>query len=305
MYAIAGRKEVRVRSRVVVSLQGGLGNQLFNLATGLALASANGRSLELDLSWFRGRQRPDFLSNYRRHPDVLSFPRVASTLGQRGRALGPVGYRKETLTAAVMRRLALNVDPLDELPGLGRRTWVRGQMFKPNWFSAHREELQGLLALQPEEAGLDPSLLEKIRRRGQRLVAVHVRRGDNVVEGNLNPVLQPEFFRSAMEACGFNSSTVLVFSDSPEWCRNQKAFSEWCVVDEVRPHVALWLMSQAEDFVLSPSTFGWWAAWLSAFPDKRVVVPAPFQPASEDQWKDLVLPGWHQHPGRFAQGTDV
>jgi len=36
------------------------------------------------------------------------------------------------------------------------------------------------------------------------------------------------------------------------------------------------LLSGCTHFVLSNSTFGWWAAWLSGAPGKNIIVPEPW-----------------------------
>lgn len=287
-------------TKVVVPVAGGLGNQLFILASGLALARANDRDLVLDFSWFNGRQRAAFLNDYRRQPEILKFPNISASFSLQN--TGPLTIKQQLsrARAGVMKRLAVDLDSLTTIPLLGKRRWVRGLMLKPHWFSQYRPELQRLLSIQDHGKSQDYLELLQRRKSGGRVIAVHVRRGDSVVQGNLNPVLRPEYFRSVVNALGIEDRQVVVFSDSPKWCATQEAFQGWHVADEPRPHVALWLMSQADDFVLSPSTFGWWAAWLFDSPEKRVIVPVPFQPASPNQWRDLIMPGWITHPGNFV-----
>jgi hypothetical protein len=51
-------------------------------------------------------------------------------------------------------------------------------------------------------------------------------------------------------------------------------------------------MAYCDDFIVSPSTFSWWGAWLSENEDKLVIYPNPYNEDSEDIWKELPQRNW-------------
>lgn len=122
------------------------------------------------------------------------------------------------------------------------------------------------------------------------ITAVHVRRGDNVNEGewkaNYHPAPTLSYFNSALELLGETEGTVVAFSDDPDWCAgnltNVKVFrGGYPMPKEHEPEywrtvptdwIDFFALCGADRFVLSNSTFGWWAAYLSESQD--VIYPA-------------------------------
>jgi hypothetical protein len=86
---------------------------------------------------------------------------------------------------------------------------------------------------------------------------------------------------------------ILVCSDDIEWCKEQEFFADdrFLMNDTIEkyshqcqegdgqfrnslvPYTDLCLMSLCNGAILSPSTLGWWGAWLQKSNDKKIVVP--------------------------------
>ena len=113
-------------------------------------------------------------------------------------------------------------------------------------------------------------------------VAVHIRRGDFFSSSkNLHSVCTPIWYKLALskiqEKCKiFNT---VVFSDDPAWVVSSGIFdSDVCVFSEPIPdEQVIAYMHTADHFVLSNSTFGYWAALLAEYRNSRhSLVVAPF-----------------------------
>jgi superfamily I DNA and/or RNA helicase len=81
-------------------------------------------------------------------------------------------------------------------------------------------------------------------------------------------------------AAKVTNPTFFVFSDDSKWCEeNLKNLKNVCFVEkELAHHGAdnsdyLQLMKACKHFIISNSTFAWWAAWLSTNINKTVVTP--------------------------------
>jgi hypothetical protein len=145
------------------------------------------------------------------------------------------------------------------------------------------------------------------------VIFLHVRRGDNIGREDYHPVLSFEYYKKALEQ--FNSDVnVLVCSDDVEWCKEQEFFNEdrFLMNDTVEkyshqcqegdgqfrnslvPYTDLCLMSLCNGAILSPSTLGWWGAWLQKSNDKKIIVPQNwFGPKlSMNDTSDLIPEEW-------------
>ena len=71
--------------------------------------------------------------------------------------------------------------------------------------------------------------------------------------------------------------TVIIFSDDPDWCKEQDLFEDdrFLVAEGNDSYTDLCLMSLCTDFIIANSTFSWWGAWLSKSMNKTVYTPDP------------------------------
>jgi len=116
-------------------------------------------------------------------------------------------------------------------------------------------------------------------------LAVSVRRGDYLQHADF-PVMSAEYFNSAIKEY-FDSAkdmTVVVFSDDIAWCKeNIKGYESIVYVDDYdepelysrlgKAFTDIFLMTMCDHYVISPSTFSWWGAWLSHNWKAKVVAP--------------------------------
>lgn len=128
-------------------------------------------------------------------------------------------------------------------------------------------------------------------------VIVHIRRGDYVTPANLkyHGILTPLYYRAAMarmrEIIGDNTR-FLLFSDDIEYCRITYPESDVMCVDESDEMITLHLMSQFNHYIISNSSFSWWAVYLGE-PGKTVIAPDRwFGPAGPQDFQDIYEPGW-------------
>lgn len=113
--------------------------------------------------------------------------------------------------------------------------------------------------------------------------AVHVRRGDYLEEQwswlRVNFHIEDHvngYYARAMAQFP-KTATAMVFSDDPEWCKQQTIFKGDRVVfapSNISPLQTLHLMSRCKlGCVTANSTFSWWGAWLNDCSYKKMVMP--------------------------------
>ncbi|MCZ0860829.1 alpha-1,2-fucosyltransferase [Methanocorpusculum sp. MG] len=113
-------------------------------------------------------------------------------------------------------------------------------------------------------------------------VCIHVRRGDYVQNKDVNDMVGVCGLMYYIKGISYISQNIsnpifFVFSDDIEWAKNNLTFPSEPIFMPMseRGIDDLHLMSRCKHFIISNSTFSWWAAFLStASPNKIVVAPS-------------------------------
>ncbi len=115
------------------------------------------------------------------------------------------------------------------------------------------------------------------------LVAIHVRRGDYVEDEkskNIHLVCDVNWYRSAWNKMQSKiiKPQAIVFSDDLEWAKRELNLSGNVVFNDTDLSAPAWVdmanMSQCDHFIISNSSYSWWAAWLGKKKDKVVIAPS-------------------------------
>lgn len=136
-------------------------------------------------------------------------------------------------------------------------------------------------------------LTDDFREHG---VVIHVRRGDYMLPDKIpfHVVTTPTYFERACSQMKEKDSSAkfLVFSEDLDWCRSQSFFADATFVDEPDECIALHLMSHYRHYIISNSSFSWWATWLNT---PAITVFAPdrwFGRWGPQDWQDVYEPSW-------------
>ena len=127
-------------------------------------------------------------------------------------------------------------------------------------------------------------------------IALHVRRTDYISNSANHPPCPLSYYEKALKHFD-DDREVIVFSDDPEWCKEQELFSDdrFMVSENEDNRMDLCLMSLCSDFIIANSTFSWWGAWLSTNKDKKVIAPVQWFGTGytkDHDTSDLIPDGW-------------
>ena len=284
--------------KLYVHLSGGLGNQLFTFASGLALSKKCSRDLVIVDSWYSGSQRGVSFEEHRRTFDLFEFEpikkgfRKANWLEKRILALLQKAHFDKGIDLRKLRVKIVDGDVID-LRTLPNNTQILyGYMQNPQIFESIRAEIQTLVKLPLNQQLEAEDQIKQYKTNGNRLVALHVRRGDYAHPDSFGCLLTSKYFANALSKFDLSRSTVLIFTDTPEWCKADAFLSRFQIIEEQSATVSLVLMSLCDDFVVSASTFSWWGAWLNSEKSKKVVAPLPYNEFDDKVWENLVEHSW-------------
>ncbi len=275
---------------IKVILRGGLGNQMFQYAAGLAVAKRNNDRVVLDATYLNDRfPRRQF--TYRHYDlDVFAIEPVFARLSNiseqiplpgvwLGADLALAMAEDRFGTRFIKERKAYVFDP-DVFRAGPRGAVLWGFWQNPRYFKDIEEGVRSAFTFREPLAGEAARIAGEITNTNS--VAIHVRRGDYTLPkyrgtyGDTNTA----YYRDAIDRIRgrVKDPVFFVFSDDPGWCReNLKIEGSVTYLDRssAGPKDAfhLRLMSLCKHNIIANSTFSWWGAWLNRNPEKTVVAP--------------------------------
>lgn len=274
---------------IYARLHGRLGNQMFQYAAARALATRLGVAFTLDtrravhkgegiltrvfdLEWDAPAQLPPA-----QHERLLAY------YAWRGLGLAPKMYRE--------RGLGFN-PAFDTLPD---ETYLHGYWQAEQYFAPIADDIRAAFVPRHPMSVQNTEMAGRIAAGPS--ISLHVRRGDYLTVG-AHGLCDQAYYEAALErvADGLDTPTVYVFSDDPQWAKDNLPLPfEKVVVDFNGPdtdYEDLRLMSLCQHNVLANSSFSWWGAWLNQNPDKRVAGPKDWFSDPKLSNPDILPQGW-------------
>jgi hypothetical protein len=264
---------------VIIKLQGGLGNQLFQYALGRSLMEI-GNEVVFDKSFFSNNikytNRPFSLEMFKLNPEI-KIENSPQSLG----ILKKIFYRLDN-DRRVRYVKSFLTNP---------NNYMEGYYNSELYFRDIREQLLGELVLKERSAAYIE--MEKLIAETPNSLVIHARRTDYLTSTGFT-ILDENYYKKALEL--FPPETkIFAFSDDPEWLRAALDRPVYVVSGKgFTDYEELSLMSQGKNFIIANSTFSWWGAWLSSYENKKVVAPLHWF-TSKLWWRanrDVVPEGW-------------
>lgn len=141
-----------------------------------------------------------------------------------------------------------------------------GYFQSERYFRDYREEII---------SAFEPAFGKYKKRSGW--VAIHVRRGDYLENGNLFNSPSIDYLTECiMHFIKLGYKNYLVCSDDMEWCLrwlNKELFGVNFEYHQGTEFEDISDMKDCEHMIMSASSFSWWAAWLNENQDKIVIYP--------------------------------
>ena len=128
-------------------------------------------------------------------------------------------------------------------------------------------------------------------------VCISIRRGDFVTNPEFSKkfnVCDKTYFENAVKLMNkkINNPVYIVFSDDIEWCKENLNFGKNMFFEDGTDPVweKLRLMYSCKHFIISNSTFSWWAQYLSRNKNKVVIAPSKWN--NSGYTKDIYDEKW-------------
>jgi hypothetical protein len=290
---------------VIVKLQGGLGNQLFQYAAARSLAARLRTEVKADLSFLLDRSIPNIVF---RDYDLSIFPGITlprATEDEVNSLKQPLG---SGIVGKILSRLIKPNRYCREkgfkynrrIETLSDPVYLNGYWQSEKYFLRDEALIRQNFAFGPLITPGAAELMKHIQQ--ENAVCINVRRGDFVSHAQSSEMLGFVGMDYYEQAIGlFNSRFpdchYFIFSDDIDWCRdNIQTGRPTTVVSHqyAGPKFAdyLQLMTACRHFLIPNSTFAWWAAWLSKGTDKLVIAPKTWFTDKRFDSSDIVPGSW-------------
>lgn len=296
---------------IIVRLEGGLGNQMFQYAIAKHLSFINNTDIRVDLSNFdktiytnnstwRGFRLNVFKLNVTtaNEKDIRtvknSEPDFFEKLKYRLMRLKSIPYyRKSEIYESKLFHFDKNI------LNARKDVYLVGYWQSPRYFSAIRNQLLQDFQLRELPSEKNYPFLSALHN--QNAVSVHIRRGDyasNPEYLKIHGLCPVEYYQRAIEyICAKTSYPVFYFfSDDMEWVKQNLKIKHPAVyvsgTPEGKDHYEMYLMSLCKHNIIANSSFSWWGAWLNTNAGKIVIAPKQWMGDANIDTADLIPANW-------------
>jgi hypothetical protein len=289
---------------VIVQLNGGLGNQLFQYAAAKSLSLHHNVPLKIDISSFQRRDLPEL--EVPRDFELYNFTGVGDktfSLSKEENEEIISFLKKKSLTKLLPnhRRKIYSAPFYHFDPNFfksKKNIFLRGQWQSEKYFLPYQEFFKEALQLKPEL--IQQSLPTAGKLRSINSVSVHVRRADYLRKQIIlewHGVMGKEYYKKAFKILDqkIGAYKVFYFTDDPQWVRQELlCLKEGEIISESTSshYEDFFLISQCGHNIIANSSFSWWGAWLNANPEKVVIGPENWFNQGPKDTYDIMPGNW-------------
>lgn len=288
---------------VIVKLLGGLGNQMFQYATGRAVASRLDVELLLDVSAFAHYDLRRYeLDDW----NITARLATSEELARSGVAAAHPSFfdriarfLRIDLPVNCFREASFTYDP--RILEVSSPVYLDGYWQSERYFLDIEKKLRQEFQLKASIDANNHSFKKKIDNLGKQAVSLHVRRGDyvtNAQTASYHGVCSLDYYRAAVNyiAEQVSDPCFFVFSDDLEWVQTNLNIKQPIVlVDANGPDKGaadMALMMACRHHIIANSSFSWWGSWLNPLNDKIIVAPKKWFGRANHDTTDLIPDSW-------------
>lgn len=257
---------------IIVKLQGGLGNQLFQWAFAKSLQLKYNTDLILDINFLLQNISGITKRNY----ELYKFPKLKSE---------PIIKIQQYYYGSIIN----DNSNINNIKYNNTNLLLHGYFQHKKYISLYHDSICQFLQPNLKDININSNLLEKITNTNS--VSVHVRRNDYLTSNGFHPVQPIGYYNNAISKIK-EYDNLFVFSDDINWCKNYLSYKNIHFIENLDCVQDLWLMSLCKHNIIANSSFSWWAAYLNRNVNKTVIAPQTWFGSSNLDNDSLVMDDW-------------
>ena len=154
---------------------------------------------------------------------------------------------------------------------------LKGYYQTDKYFEEYKSEIRDIFSLCEKDRNHVTQYVQNLKNKfvGQKLVGVHIRRGDYL---KLNWCLPKSYYTDSFNKIQNIMGEIpqyIIFSDDVAWCHDN--FKDLHVCEEPIDYIQMAIMGSLDGYIISNSTFAWWSVFLGDVTEQRPVIsPNPW-----------------------------
>jgi len=258
-----------------IKLTGGLGNQMFQFATGFATAKKNNVRLSLDLSYINQRQ----LFNGFELEKVFDIYSKVSFLNK-GLSFKSINFKE------ILNKIDITFYNFKEphfhytsnILDIPKHSFLDGYWQSELYFKNYSKEIKKIFNFSNQLDKQNHLIANDISKNNS--ISIHIRRGDFLLKRNNNHNIDlKDYYLKAIDKSSkcFKNPKYFIFTDDPLWVTENFILDYSYIIVDVnygtKSFFDMYLMSLCKSNIIANSSFSWWSAWLNNNEDKIVYAP--------------------------------
>lgn len=252
---------------LIIKLMGGLGNQLFQIATTLAVSwdyEVKSVFIRKDPQGYKYAQRKSYWDTVLYKLNIVDNTKLDFC----------THTESWNHTYSKIQRPSKNLK-------------LNGFFQTSKYFNKYYEKILNTFTLTDKNMDIVNKNISQLRNKNKKLIGIHVRRTDYI---KINWELPLQYYINAMSL--FDKDVIFVcFSDDIEWCKNNIKNVVYC--ENNKDYIDLFMLSKMDGYIMSNSSFSWWAVFLgNKDKNKKVIVPKKPWFRNNNYNKDIYEKDW-------------
>ena len=278
-----------------IKLTGGLGNQMFQFATGFAIAKKNNVRLSLDLNYINQRQ----LFNGFELDKVFDIYSKVSFLNK-ALSLQSINFKEilNKIDVTFYNFKEPHFHYTSKILDIPKHSFLDGYWQSELYFKDYAKEIRKIFYFSDHLDKQNHLISNDINQSNS--ISIHIRRGDFLLKRNDNHYINlKEYYLKAINESSkfFKNPKYFIFTDDPSWVTDNfvldHSYFIVAVNQDTKSFYDMHLMSLCKSNIIANSSFSWWGAWLNNKKDKIIYAPKNWFKDKSISTDDLIPSSWN------------
>lgn len=263
---------------IIVQINGGLGNQMFQYALGRCLQLKHNAKVKFDTSVFESYFRKYELDIFGLQPEIASPEEIAKLKNYNPKQSKYLRHLPRFIRRnfETYRQESDKTKP-ENILKLKNNVYLDGYWQSEKYFKKIEDVIRREFVINTPMNEINKQLADEIQLKNS--VSLHVRRTDYITDRPILDICSLEYYHDAINYIVENLENphFYVFSDDLNWAEENIKFP--CAYTLVKNNIEennyedMRLMSLCKHNIIANSSFSWWGAWLNNNQHKMVIAP--------------------------------